>query len=89
MSGATRKPQVRWRNGYGVWLQAQGRDRDDREFAAACYLCRPSEGSAHDRGGAVWSGAGELWLCQRAGSRKEAWEIARRHHERFHIGGVR
>ena len=56
---------------YEVWLQAEGRDRDDRDYAAACLLCRHPGGQP-------------VWLTEYAGSRAEAWAIARKHHAETH-----
>ncbi len=54
---------------YEVWCQAEGRDRNDREYAARCLLC-PRE---------------IPWLTKYAGTRAEAWEIARAHHLKTHL----
>lgn len=69
-----RKPRKAWRQHYEVWLQAEGRDRDDKEYAAACLTCK--------NGTTGW-----LWLTQHAGDRKEAWEIAKGHEMHWHAVG--
>lgn len=35
----TKRPSVSSRDYYNVWCQAEGRDRDDRRYAAECLLC--------------------------------------------------
>jgi hypothetical protein len=70
-----------WRAGYHVWIQQYGRDRDDREYAASCSLCKRATYVWHS--GEKWT-AVDLWITETAGSRAEAWEIAKKHHDRVH-----
>lgn len=65
-----------WRDRYEVWCQAEGRDRDDREYAARCLVC-PAPQSSGRYGTSPW-------LFDSAGSRKEAWELCLEHERKVH-----
>lgn len=70
-----------WRNRYEVWCQAEGRDRDEREYAARCRECPEPQGRSAVVGPTTW-------LVHMAGSRAEAWEECKRHEAMVHAGAA-
>jgi hypothetical protein len=61
-----------WRLRYAVWLQERGRNNDDHAYRARCEVCPPNLPN------------GQHWLLGLAGSRAEAWRMAREHENEVH-----